>query len=78
MESLGYYMHCDLFEYCDQEQLIYLFGVSQAFLKTRDWLTKELKISDESFNRQLYTYCQHNELISLKKLITNKTPNHFI
>ena len=41
---LGYYPACELFEFCDQEQLIYIFGSSQTLLETKEWMTKDITV----------------------------------
>ena len=61
LTSLGYYIHCDLFEWCNQEQLIYLFGISQAFQNTFKWVTKDIDLSNENINFQIRNYFQNKQ-----------------
>ena len=69
MNKLGYYIHCDLFEFCDQEQLIYLFGTSKKFLETKKWLTMDVKVSQKNIDEQLQSSCQENTLIQVQMLL---------
>ena len=56
---IGYYPACELFELCDQEQLIYLFGCSKTLLETIDWMTRNIVYGKIS----IYI-CQNYQLIT--------------
>ena len=59
---LGYYPACELFEFCDQEQLIHIFGCNQTLLETKGWMTKDI-----TFDRNSITICKKNLLINLSQ-----------
>ena len=69
-EQLGYYIYCDLFEWCNQEQLIYLSGISQSFLKAFDWVIKDIYVQYilEYFYEQVKVFCCKKQLIYFVKL----------
>src|SRR3990172_2771370 len=70
MNKLGYYIHCDLFEFCNQEQLIYIFGTSKKFLEPKKWLTMDVKVSQQNIHNQLKKYCQENTLLQVQMLMS--------
>ena len=59
---IGYYPACELFEFSDQEQLIYIFGCSKPLLETKGWMIKNIK-----FRKNTKQICLDYLLINLSK-----------